>query len=690
MIRGLFSRTIFISLLVLPAAICHSQTRVDSVQKLKEVVVRAYLSEQPILNLPSSVSVVDYRQLRSQPGTSLVPAINTVPGIRMEERSPGSYRLSIRGSLMRSPFGIRNIKIYMDDFPLTDAGGNTYLNSIDAETVNSIEILKGPDGSLFGANSGGVVLINTSSSADSSLVSAGLTGGSYDLIHERLNVSKQLGRQTFSLSQAFQRSEGYRDNSALKRHYGQLRYDWEYSKRNRLKLLTFYSDLDYRTPGGLTKIQYDLNPRSARPSTPVSPGAAEQQAGIVNKTFYGGLLNESQISKPLKHVVAVFGSHTDFKNPFITNYEMRDENTAGVRSYFEYIAPSLRHLKWKANVGLEWQRTSTDIQNYDNLQGQPGNIQSSDKLSAHQHFFFSRLAATVFDKIELEIAASLNYYRYRFSTLNPASPEGKRHFDPQLMPRVALSYKLSENIAWRSSVSRGYSPPTIAEIRASDQTINLDLQPESGWNYETGIRLRNNNDRFWLDASVFYYRLTDAISRRVNTDDTEYFLNSGGTRQLGFESQVSAWLIAPKDQGLIRGVQIRNSLTFSNFKFSDYANGEENYSGNRLTGVPERVIVSSGRIALPASLSLFLQHNYTSKIPLNDLNNAFSEGCNLVQIKLSWNSLNRFTSNLELSAGLDNALNEKYSLGNDLNAFGGRYYNAAPARNFFIGINARF
>ena len=42
----------------------------------------------------------------------------------MEERSPGSYRLSIRGSLLRSPFGVRNVKLYLDDFIFTDAGGN--------------------------------------------------------------------------------------------------------------------------------------------------------------------------------------------------------------------------------------------------------------------------------------------------------------------------------------------------------------------------------------------------------------------------------------------------------------------------------------------------------------------------------------------------------------------------------------
>ncbi|NNU33729.1 TonB-dependent receptor plug domain-containing protein [Mucilaginibacter sp. S1162] len=89
---------------------------------LNTIVVKGYLSDQPMLSVPASVSVISPAQLKLQPDNSLVSAINTVPGVRMEERSPGSYRLSVRGSLLRSPFGIRDVKIYYDELPLTDAG----------------------------------------------------------------------------------------------------------------------------------------------------------------------------------------------------------------------------------------------------------------------------------------------------------------------------------------------------------------------------------------------------------------------------------------------------------------------------------------------------------------------------------------------------------------------------------------
>src|SRR5512133_809417 len=147
--------TIFFTALALSI---HGQGITDSIFKLKEIEIKAYFTPHPLIYSPSSAFIVDKNLIKQQSGNSFLPAINVVPGVRMEERSPGSYRLSIRGSLLRSPFGVRNVKIYIDEFPLTDAGGNTYLNLIHPNSIHSIQILKGPEGSMFGANTGGVIL----------------------------------------------------------------------------------------------------------------------------------------------------------------------------------------------------------------------------------------------------------------------------------------------------------------------------------------------------------------------------------------------------------------------------------------------------------------------------------------------------------------------------------------------------
>ena len=683
-----FRRIQFSLILVLSINISFAQSKVDSVQKVKEIVIRGYLSEQPILKVPSSVSLISNKQLRDQPGISMLPAFNAVPGIRMEERSPGSYRLSIRGSSLRSPFGVRNVKIYLDELPLTDAGGNTYLNLIDVNSIHNIEVLKGPDGSLFGANSGGVVLINpVDKHADSSWASVGISGGSYGLFQEKVALQKKFKNQYLNINHSYQKSDGYREHSAMSRHYAQMMYRLNYSEQNQLRVLAFYSDLEYKTPGGLTLVQYNTNPQAARPSTAFVAGPVVQKARIENNTLYAGIVNEAMVTGNLRHVLAVYGSKTDYLNPFITNYEIREEYSAGLRTYLELSGNEDKYFNWKWNAGLELQGTSADIANYNNNKGVQGSLQAQDDILSRQFFYFTRFSANLGEKLTAEVAASLNYYQYHFSKdIKTYSTKFERKFDPELMPRFALSYQVSDNLALRSSVSRGYSPPTIAEVRASDNKINTNIESETGWNYEAGFRLRNRNDRLWMDASVFQYRLENAIVRRVNADDTEYYLNAGGTRQTGIETQASYWLIEPGSKGLLSGLQIQNSFTLSKYFFRDYVNGTNNYSGNRLTGTPRNVLINGLDFRFQKNFYLFAQHNYTSKIPLNDANSLFSKDFNLIHLKAGWRSSKPGKPVLDFYAGIDNLLNETYSLGNDLNAFGGRYFNAAPLRNFFGGI----
>jgi iron complex outermembrane receptor protein len=93
---------------------------------------------------------------------------------------------------------------------------------------------------------------------------------------------------------------------------------------------------------------------------------------------------------------------------------------------------------------------------------------------------------------------------------------------------------------------------------------------------------------------------------------------------------------------------------------------------------------------LPQSLYLFIEHNYTARIPLNDGNTAYAPHYNLLQAKAGWQHTISNKTRFELYAGADNLLNEKYSLGDDLNAVGNRYYNAAAPRNFYAGFNVVF
>ena len=115
----------------------------SDVKTLNEVVIKAYEQNRKLIDIAAPVAFTGQAQLNRFSNMSILPALNINPGVSMEERSPGSYRLNIRGSSLRSPFGVRDVKIYLNDIPLTDPSGNTYLNQLSFYNFQSAEIIKG-------------------------------------------------------------------------------------------------------------------------------------------------------------------------------------------------------------------------------------------------------------------------------------------------------------------------------------------------------------------------------------------------------------------------------------------------------------------------------------------------------------------------------------------------------------------
>ncbi|RYM34936.1 TonB-dependent receptor [Brumimicrobium glaciale] len=671
----------------------------DSVSKSQEiefeaVEIIAYFSKQPLLGLTSSAQNISSRQIEIQQTTTLLPALNTVPGIRMEERSPGSYRLAMRGSLIRSPFGIRNTKIYMDEFPLTDAGGNTYLNLLDPASISSIHVLKGPDGSLYGANSGGVIRIQPKGfDVNKNQGSLLLGGGSFGLFQEQLSIQRKVNdKYSFSVDQSFTRSDGYRENSALDKKTFQTAHNLQYSKHNELRILALYSDLHYETPGGLTEFQFKENPTMARPAGGPNPSASEQNAGIYNKTFFGGIAHDAQITKNLSHTISIFGSHTEFENPFITNYEFRTEKNLGLRTYLSYKDTIKENIQWQMQLGFEGQKGWNEIENYDNNQGVKGNPQAKDNLDNSQGSYFYRAMANLYKRWTIEASVGLNQAKINYNTLFPIAQNssGAINFGNILMPRVATSYLITKTLAVRGSISKGYSPPTIAEVRSSNNTINTELKPETGINYEVGMRWETSNRRFIADVSLYNYKMNNGIVRQINEDGADFYVNAGEINQQGIEASVWAFILKPNSSRFIRKLNLQSAATFNYYRFGKYQVKENDFSQNKVTAVPDWVLSNTLTITFPKRFGLNISHNYTSSMPLNDANTVFSEEFHLVQLKGTWNW--KISSKLEIQffAGIDNLMNEKYSLGNDINAFGNRYFNPAASRNYFGGVKLGF
>lgn len=684
---------LFILIGFLPrGAWCQTTDSTSLQQEIKPVKIHAYFSQQPILGLTAAAQTITTQDIAAQQTTSLLPAIHTIAGVRMEERSPGSYRLAMRGSLIRSAFGIRNSKIYVNEFPLTDAGGNTYLNLLDPGGIHAIHVIKGPDGSLYGANSGGVIRIQPKGfDVDTNQNSLLISGGSFGLFQEQLSIQRKVtDSYSFSFDQSFTRSDGYRENSALNKKVFQTAHRWKYAN-NELRLFTFYSDLHYRTPGGLTQAQLAQNPRMSRPAAGPIPSAKEQHAGIYNKTLYAGIAHQAQLSDKLSHLISVFSSNTDFENPFITNYEYRRENNLGLRSYLSYLNRDNPSLEWQMQLGFEGQTGWYKIENYGNDQGKATDLTDHDKLYNKQHSFFYHAMINIQKRWRIEGSLGLNGSKLTYRQYYPAikDPKGHLRFGNIWMPRISSSYLIMDRFAIRAAISKGYSPPTNEEVRPSDRVINRVLEAETGTNYEVGVRLETPRRRLIADISLYRYKMKNGIVQQRNEAGEDYYANAGEINQRGVEASVWAYLIAPKQARFIRSMDIQSSVTYSYYRFGRYRVADNDFSHNRVTAVPGWVWTNSISVRFPKQFGFNLLHLFTSAMPLNDANTVYSEKFHLLQGKATWTLQPKGRRALQFFIGADNLLNSRYSLGNDINAYGNRYFNPAPTRNYYGGMQIK-
>jgi iron complex outermembrane receptor protein len=668
-----------------------SQEKSDSIKQLEGIIIKAYDANTIQRKVPAAISIISKTALQSTSAYSLLPAFNNVAGVRMEERSPGSYRLSMRGSLLRSPFGVRNVKIYLNEFMLTDAGGNTYLNLLDVAGIDGAEIIKGPPGSIYGAGTGGAILftpafVNKETDKD---IQIAVSAGSFGTINE--NISYQHGSEKFKakLVQSHFQSDGYRANSRMRKDNLQYFFDHKISDKATVSGFFLLSDLQYRTPGGLTAAQYASNPKQARPATSTLLSAVDQHAGIFNKTGLLGIASQYKFSEKWLNSTSFTSSITGFKNPFITNYEKRNELNLGLRTKFVYENKAGMPFQW--NSGAEIQYGNYKIDSSGNLKGISDGKSVIDQVKVKQLFGFTQLNLSPIDFMRIQLGMSLNSFDNDLKRIKGSIFSGSKplKFNPQLLPRIAIMIDPISSVGFYLQIAKGYSSPTVAEIRPSAGGFYTDLQAEYGWNKEVGLKLNAFKNRLGWAINYFDFRLKDAIVRQVNSAGAEYFVNAGSTIQKGVESELH-WVLlnAPSSKG-IKKMVISQSTTINDFKFDEYAIGANNFSGKKITGVPSQVFVFSLDADFAKNIYTKFNFNSTGSIPLNDANTFTASRYRLIQIKIGWKK--EFKKiDLNYFILIDNLLNENYSLGNDLNAFGSRFFNAAPPRNLQTGLTIGF
>ncbi len=671
-------------------SLCTAQTEpTDSIKHLPGIIVKAYEQNRSLIDVAAPVSVTGQVQLNRFGNMSILPALNITPGVSMEERSPGSYRLNIRGSSLRSPFGVRDVKIYLDDIPLTDPTGNTYLNQLSFYNFNSIEIIKGPASSLYGAGIGGAMLIHTLPSNWNKGISLAYTMGSFNTNNLNVNVKTGDSDHENSFNYSHQTSDGYRQQAKMRRDIATWESLLKVNNKQTLHAYMSYSDLYYETPGGLTLAQYNTDRKQARPGSGSQPGAVQNKAAIYQKIFLAGFSNEYEFNDHWHNTTSLYGSYTDFVNPGIRVYEYRKEPHFGGRSVFEY-KKQIGNTNLQLDFGTEAQKGFFNTRDYGNKLGVADSLQSDDNLNNWQYMLFAQADFELPHGWTITGGVSLNKSSIQLVHLSSRpSTTQKRIFKNQLPPHIAVLKQLKKNVSVYGSVARGFSPPTVSEVLRSDGLFGTNLQPEDGMDYEVGIKGALLHNKLYFDISGFFFDLKNTIVQRIDINGVYYYVNAGSTKQNGVETFAS-YQLADMPHHFITSAKVWASYAWHDFHYGDFKQVSTDFSKNKLPGAAPNIVVAGLDIASKAGVYINVTYNYTDKIALNDANSAYASSYNLLGARLGYKKDFSSKISAEIFAGAENIFDTKYSLGNDINAAVGRYYNAAPGRNYYAGLVFNF
>ena len=236
----------------------------ENQQSLGSVKVEGFLDNRELSRQAGGIARLDMAALQRLRGKfTLCRQLIRCRAFVSSKRAGASYRISIRGSSVRSPFGVRNVKVYWNGSPFTEPGGNTFINLLDLTNVGSVEIIKGPAASIYGAGNGGVMKLQSTRLADmANSTSLSTSFGSFGFF--RQTAVHNIARENSSLTVKFahQQREGYREHNEMNRTVLEMDGLFFPDRKRTISTAFLYSNLDYQIPGGLNPDQRAENPRT--------------------------------------------------------------------------------------------------------------------------------------------------------------------------------------------------------------------------------------------------------------------------------------------------------------------------------------------------------------------------------------------------------------------------------------------
>ncbi len=674
-------------------------TLVEMIEKpfsLAEVLIKSNHFQSELKQISSSIAVIPLSQIKSNDGVNIAPILNSVAGVYMHNGTLNTNRITIRGIGSRNLFGTSKIRAYYGDIPLTNGSGETTIEDIELESIARMEILKGPSSSLYGAGLGGSIqLIPDKGVFNTHAIASSYTFGSFGLQKFWINTNLANKSNSAKISYSNTHSDGYRDNNELDRQTLTLASNHYLNESNNINIIANFIDLKAFIPSSLDQEDYLTDPTKAAFTWGQSKGFEDY-----NK-FLLGLSWQHDFNENSKQLSSLFGSLLDSYEARPFNILEQNTQSIGFRTRFiQQLELFQKDLQW--TIGFEFFNDLNQLKTFENLYQDYPPGTGSIKGEALSDFDEKRYYYNLFiegkyhlaNKLILDLGLNLNQTNYKIDDNfndDQNNQSGKYSFNPIFSPKIGLSYQMTEKSMLFVTASHGFSPPKLEETLLPDGLINNDIQPETGWNYEIGSRGKIINNLFTYEIALYIMDIDNLLVARRTGDDQFVGVNAGKTIHKGIEIGLNYFLVnTPAIQ-----LSHSNSLSLHQYTFDEFQDLDDDYSGNDLTGVPDKTFYSQLHLITSSGFYTYLNYQFIGEIPLRDDNSIYADSYQIVNLKFGYKKVLSKHFQLDTYVGFNNVFNEKYASMLQINAgsFGNnapRYYYPGEPSNYYAGLNLKY
>lgn len=647
--------------------------------------------------LPFSVNRIDAeRATQGKPGVNLSEALGSVPGLVVQNRQNYAQDLQIssRGFGARSAFGIRGIKLLADDVPLSNPDGQGQAATFDLDTLERIEVLRGPFASVYGSNSGGVIQLFSRDGEGAPKLALDTSQAAYGTSRTRVSAEGGNDRAGFIINRSHFETDGYRDHSGaiLDKTFAKLTlYPDDLSK-----LSLSFSELDQndtQDPQGLTWDQVQADRRSAAPSAlqfDTRKTVDHRQfalnyersfaAGTWQSTLYSGTRRVTQYQS-----IPVFVQAPASQSGGVIDFERRFHGIGNRWIQSFDLGSSLLTV----TTGLDYDYSRDDRQGYENFIGTTLGVKGNLRRDEHNEVTsLSPYVQAAWQLGKLELQAGLRHSQVEFDVddrfLSNGDDSGSVTYR-KFTPTLGASYTLLPDLNIYASWGKGLETPTLNELSYSgpDNSFGFALKPATSEQIEVGLKARLAQATS-LQLALFQIDTDDELVVESASGGRSRFQNAAQTRRRGVELALESRL----------SDTLRANLAYTQIDATyskDFtSNGRLIEEGNHLPGIPARTLYGELAWQPFEGFSTAVEGLYRSKLYVEDSNTAKTAPSHAL---FNWQA--RF----EQKAGaltfnqvlrIDNLLDREY-IGSVIVGDGnGRYYEPGPERAWYVGAGVQY